>query len=120
MRKTENHCVGCAGIGLRCLGWGCSNRDVEVCYCDRCGEEVDADDIREIDGEEICYDCRLEMSEEKGFRPFFGKMKITPKSAKFPAKIFVGEWEYRPETDCWYGCGQSFPADICEILEETT
>ena len=61
MIRIENHCVGCTDFGLHCLGSSCPNRDVEVHTCDRCGEEVELDDIFEVDGEEICYDCRLEM-----------------------------------------------------------
>lgn len=60
----ENHCVGCTELGLHCIP-SCENREVEVHYCDRCGEEMALDDIFEVDGEEICYDCRLEMLAEE-------------------------------------------------------
>lgn len=52
MIKIENHCVDC---GLPCLGRACPNREVEVHYCDKCGEEVE--ESFEVDGEELCEDC---------------------------------------------------------------
>lgn len=61
MIHIENNCVGCTALGLRCIGRGCPNREVEVHRCDKCGDEVDPGDLYEIDGEDICYDCRLEL-----------------------------------------------------------
>lgn len=54
MLVYEDHCVGCPG-GLSCLGETCSNRNVPVHYCDRCGDELD--DVYDYDGEELCEDC---------------------------------------------------------------
>ena len=65
MIRIENHCAGCTELGMHCLGKFCSNIDVEVCYCDKCGEEVEPDEIFEVDGEQICYECRLEMLAEE-------------------------------------------------------
>ena len=56
MVKIENHCVDC---GLPCLGKACPNREVEVHYCDKCGEELE--DIFEVDGEELCEECLKDM-----------------------------------------------------------
>lgn len=50
MKRIENHCVGCTDLGLHCLGSGCSNRNVVVYVCDRCGAELD-------DDEELCERC---------------------------------------------------------------
>ena len=61
MIAIENHCVGCTAFGLRCVGRSCTKRAVEVHRCDRCGDEVDPGDLYEIDGEDICYDCRHEL-----------------------------------------------------------
>lgn len=53
----ENHCVDC---GLPCLGSSCPNRNVEVCYCDKCKCELPYDGIYEVDGEELCEECLKE------------------------------------------------------------
>lgn len=57
MIVTEDHCVQC---GLPCLGERCSNRNVKVCYCDECNEEIAYDGIYEVDGEELCEGCLKE------------------------------------------------------------
>ena len=55
MLKIENHCCECETPGYPCLGKSCPNRNVEVYYCDRCGERLE--DIYDVDGEELCEDC---------------------------------------------------------------
>ena len=57
MIKIENFCVDC---GLPCLGSGCPNRNVKVCYCDKCNAELSYDEIYDVDGEELCEDCLKE------------------------------------------------------------
>jgi hypothetical protein len=57
--RIENHCVGCTDLGMHCLGSNCPNRNVEVHYCDKCGEEL-GDEIYEVDGEELCEGCLKE------------------------------------------------------------
>ena len=59
MVKRENHCCQCAAPGYPCLGAACSLRNVEVYYCDRCGEEFDGD-IYGVDDEDLCEDCLKE------------------------------------------------------------
>ena len=56
MKKTENHCCGCAVPGYPCRD--CGLKRVEVYYCDKCKEEID-DDVYESDGEELCEYCLL-------------------------------------------------------------
>ena len=53
MIRKENHCVDC---GLPCLGSTCPHRNVEVVYCDHCGEVIDYE-IYDVDGEDWCEDC---------------------------------------------------------------
>jgi hypothetical protein len=54
----------------------------------------------------------------EGFMAFHGDMKIIPKNSLYPPFHIVNkDWLYRPDTDCWYGNGQSFQADMCEPLE---
>ena len=57
MIVKENHCVHC---GLPCRGSDCPNRNVEVCYCDKCKGEIPYDQIYEVDDEELCEDCLKE------------------------------------------------------------
>ena len=60
------------------------------------------------------------MIKVEGYKAFHGDMKITPKSTIFkqPWLITDKDWLYKPDTNCWYGNGSSFPADICEPIEE--
>ena len=50
MLKIENHCCDCAVPGYPCLGASCPNRQVEVHYCDVCGEEAEY----WAEGEDLC------------------------------------------------------------------
>ena len=56
MKKIENECVCCVGMGLHCLGHGCPNRNVVRFYCDRCGNEAT---LRQYNDEELCQTCLL-------------------------------------------------------------
>ena len=60
MVKYENQCCGCAVPGYPCLGKSCPNRNVKVVYCDRCGEEIDPDEVYSVEGEDICEECLKE------------------------------------------------------------
>lgn len=51
---------------------------------------------------------------------FNGVMSIIPKNPNFPYEEIEAIWLYKPEYDCWYGNGSSYPADICEVLEDKT
>lgn len=55
----------------------------------------------------------------EGYKAFRGTMRITPINGAAPFEL-RGDWLYKPEHDCWYGCGRSFPAGICEIVEDET
>ena len=59
MVRYEDHCCDCATGSYHCLGSLCSLRNVEVHYCDHCGEELD--EIYDVDGEELCEECLKEM-----------------------------------------------------------
>ena len=60
--KTENRCVDC---GKSCMGSSCPNRNVKVCYCDKCGEELSCDDAYECDGFDLCEDCLRDMCKKE-------------------------------------------------------
>lgn len=44
---------------------------------------------------------------------FRGVMRITTNNDE----IF-GTWLFRPDTDCWYCRGWSYPKSICYVLED--
>ena len=52
-------------------------------------------------------------------RRFKGTLRVTP--VHLPAFEVEAEWEYDPDTGCYYGGGESFPAEICDVVgkEET-
>lgn len=51
----------------------------------------------------------------EGYKAFRGYMRITPRNtAYFPHEVY-GDWLYKPDTDCWYCNGLSYPADVCTI-----
>ena len=68
-RETESGCVDC---GLPCLGHSCQYYEVEVAYCDDCGEEADY----EIDGGDYCENCA-----EKFLQESFDIAKIVLKNS---------------------------------------
>ncbi len=60
MTRYENRCFGCASDAYPCAGTSCPNRNVEIHYCEKCGFEIDPDEIYEVDGEELCEECLKE------------------------------------------------------------
>lgn len=61
----------------------------------------------------------------EGYRAFRGAMRIAPKDlppykAMNHSFTLTGDWLYKPQYDCWYGCGRSFGADICEVVGDET
>ncbi len=59
MLRIEDHCVGCPD-GAPCMGSSCPNRNVPVWCCDECEREYDRDELRLLDGKQLCYDCFCE------------------------------------------------------------
>ena len=47
-------------------------------------------------------------------------MKITPTNPNFPPQEIEADWLYKPEYDCWYGKGWSYPAVICTVILDKT
>lgn len=56
------------------------------------------------------------MIEVEGFKAFRGSMRITFDRGN-SACVICGEWLYKPDCDCWYSGGKSYPAKNCEVLE---
>ena len=59
------------------------------------------------------------MIKVEGYKAFKGVMRIIPKGGNFEPFELKGDWLYKPDTNCWYGKGTSFPEEICEIVEDT-
>lgn len=60
------------------------------------------------------------MIESEGYKAFHGVMRITPIVPRFEPFEIEADWLYKPDTDCWYGNGSSYPAHICRVISETT
>jgi len=54
----------------------------------------------------------------EGYKAFRGVMLIIPKNKEMQPFEIECDWLYKPEYDCWYGNGSSYPAGICEIVRE--
>lgn len=52
----------------------------------------------------------------EGFRAFVGTMLITPGNPEIKPFSLSGDWLYKPDTDCWYCKGRSFPANTCQQI----
>ena len=58
------------------------------------------------------------MIKVEGYKAFRGVMKIVPKRLGWDSYEVEGEWLYKPDTDCWYNGGSSYPASICEVARD--
>ena len=56
MIRYKNECCNCATEGYPCWGDACPRRRVPHYYCDKCGTEIDPDDVNE---EELCEECMI-------------------------------------------------------------
>jgi formylmethanofuran dehydrogenase subunit E len=65
MQYEVNECCGCASPAYPCRGPRCELRHVTRYQCDRCGEEdLTYDQVRELDGQDLCLMCYDEEAEE--------------------------------------------------------
>ncbi len=55
----------------------------------------------------------------EGYKMFHGTATVTPKNPAISPFIIDGTWLYKPDTDCWYCGGRSFPAAIVGGISET-
>lgn len=53
----------------------------------------------------------------EGYKMFKGAAMVVPKNPKFPPRAERGTWLYKPEYDCWYVNGHSYPSEIVNIEE---
>lgn len=54
----------------------------------------------------------------EGYKMFKGIMKIKP--AIKEVFNLEGTWLFKPEYECWYCKGSSYPASICEVIVDNT
>ena len=52
----------------------------------------------------------------EGYKAFRGVMKVTPGNPAYEPYLLSGDWLYKPDVDCWYSHGRSFPARTCSIV----
>lgn len=52
----------------------------------------------------------------EGYIFFRGIMLIKVGYSDSPLQVF-GNWLYKPDTDCWYCGGHSYPAAVCKLPE---
>lgn len=52
----------------------------------------------------------------EGYKMFKGSARITPLQGE-PYEV-AGTWLYKPEYDCWYVNGHSYPAGIVSAIRE--
>ena len=52
----------------------------------------------------------------EGYSMFHGTMLVTPYNSDKTMEI-TGDWLFKPDTKCWYCRGQSYPYEICKILQ---
>ena len=60
------------------------------------------------------------MLKREGYKMFKGVMRITPKNDKIKPFEIESVWLYRPDTNCWYGDGNSYHESICEVIVDAT
>lgn len=56
----------------------------------------------------------------EGYKAFRGIMRIVPKNPSMKPYELTADWLYKPEYQCWYGRGSSFPEEICEVVIDLT
>lgn len=55
----------------------------------------------------------------EGYKAFHGDMLITPANPMYsPFVVQESDWLYKPDTDCWYANGSSYPAQVCKIMDK--
>ena len=54
----------------------------------------------------------------EGYMMFRGSATIKPINTQFPPYTVKGDWLYKPEHDCWYCGGASYPDEIVTDIKE--
>lgn len=59
------------------------------------------------------------MLKSEGYKMFHGTATVASKNPKFVPLEITGDWLYKPEADCWYVMGRSFPAELVVNIRES-
>ncbi len=54
----------------------------------------------------------------EGYKMFYGAATVTPVTKSLKPIEVIGTWLYKPEYDCWYCAGASYPAEIVSDIRE--
>jgi hypothetical protein len=57
------------------------------------------------------------MIEVEGYKAYSGKMRVTPKANFHGPFILTGQFLYKPDTDCWYHNGDSYPSSFVSLTQ---
>ena len=68
MLRHEDECVGCP-LELGCLGDGCPHMNVPHWFCDECEAEVSREELRILDGKQLCWGCFVEKAWDEAEEP---------------------------------------------------
>lgn len=60
------------------------------------------------------------MLQSEGYKMFRGVGQIRNAQTGQIVESQDGDWLYKPEYDCWYVNGSSYPAECVEVLEDRT
>lgn len=60
------------------------------------------------------------MLECEGYKMFKGTALVRPKTVNLAVMAIKGTWLYKPEHNCWYVGGCSYPEEIVEVKEDLT
>lgn len=63
MKIIQNDCVDC---GLPCLYSGCPYYQAPHWFCDCCEQEFLPEELRELDGEQMCRECIMKVLPKVG------------------------------------------------------
>ena len=58
------------------------------------------------------------MLSSEGYKMFRGTARIVPLTGRYKPYEVTGDWLYKPEWDCWYVKGSSYPAEIVKDIRE--
>ena len=56
----------------------------------------------------------------EGYKMFRGTGIVRNAKTKQTIETPTGDWLYKPEYDCWYVNGSSYPAECVEVVDDKT
>lgn len=101
--KMNINCPSCRSVAMSIVD---RDKKWDTVMCPACRTSYRR--RREVGAKIICVE---------GYKSFEGTIRVHWKNPDIPASNITGAWLYKPDTDCWYCMGSSYPADTCEIME---